>query len=320
MSVSLSSRVLDAYLDTLLTERRLAVNSVESYRRDLERLVEDLEQEGADLLSAARGDLAGHLRRLTRHGLSPRTVHRAASSLRGFYRYLVETGERSDDPSEDLVRPRTGRPLPKVLTAAQVESLLAAPDVSTPLGLRDRAMIEVLYATGLRVSELVGLEESHLHGLPRSESEKRELSGPGLMEVDFLLLSGKGGKERVVPLGEQGQRWLAEYRLQSRPLLLQSKSGARQRHPVIFVNHRGGAMTRQGFWKILKGHARSVDLPQVSPHVLRHSFATHLLEHGADLRAVQAMLGHSDIATTEIYTHVHQHRMRSLYDRFHPRA
>jgi integrase/recombinase XerD len=315
MSTSLSSRVLDAYLDTLLTERRLAVNSVESYRRDLERLVEDLEEEGTDLLSAERGDLAGHLRRLTRHGLSPRTVHRAASSLRGFYRYLVETGERKDDPSEDLVRPRTGRPLPKVLTGRQVEALLAAPDVSTPLGLRDRAMIEVLYATGLRVSELVGLEESHLHGLPgRGKNEQ------GLMEVDFLLLTGKGGKERVVPLGEQGERWLARYRVEARPRLLQSKRGGRKRHAVIFVNHRGDAMTRQGFWKILKGYARGVDLPQVSPHVLRHSFATHLLEHGADLRAVQAMLGHSDIATTEIYTHVHQHRMRSLYDRFHPRA
>ncbi|MCB1037590.1 MAG: tyrosine-type recombinase/integrase, partial [Acidobacteria bacterium] len=165
---------------------------------------------------------------------------------------------------------------------------------------------ELLYATGLRVSELVGLALENLRGI-REESGRKSL--------DFLLLSGKGGKERAVPVGEQAQDWLGRYLSQGRSQLV--KGG---RHSAVFLNHRGGVMTRQGFWKILKAYARSLDLPQVSPHVLRHSFATHLLEHGADLRAVQLMLGHSDIATTEIYTHIHQHRMRRLYDRFHPRA
>lgn len=304
--VSPARRVLGAYLDALLTERRLATNSVEGYRRDLERLWEDLESGGVDPLAAVRSDLAAHLRRLTRHGKSPRSVHRAASALSGFYRWLVETGERRDDPAGDLERPRTGRPLPKVLTRAQVEALLAAPDVAQPLGLRDRAMIELLYATGLRVSELVGLERGNLRGLG-ARGDQRKV-------VDFLLLTGKGGKERVVPVGEQAEAWLARYLAEVRPDLVG------RAHDVVFANHRGQPMTRQGFWKILKGYARHLDLPTVSPHVLRHSFATHLLEHGADLRAVQAMLGHSDIATTEIYTHIHQHRMRGLYDRFHPRA
>ena len=299
-------RLLGRYLDSLATERGLAENTVEAYRRDLERLAEDL----APRCSLAEADgeaLAGHLRRLTRHGLAPRTVSRAVSSLQGFYRFLVEVGVRGDDPSLHLVRPRLGRPLPKVLSEVQVKALLSAPDVETPLGLRDRAMIELLYATGLRVSELVGLELASLRGLA---AEDRDFA------VDFLQLVGKGDKERVVPVGEEAESWLGRWLGGGRPKLLRG-----ERHSKVFVNHHGRPLTRQGFWKNLRAYARALGFAdQVSPHVLRHSFATHLLEHGADLRAVQAMLGHADISTTEIYTHVHQHRMRNLYDRFHPRA
>ncbi len=301
------ARLLGRFLDSLRAERRLAENSVEGYRRDLERLSGDLrERAGVRLTAAGYTDLASHLRHLSRHGLSPRSVSRALSALRGFYQFLVKIGERRDDPSVNLVRPKLGRPLPKVLTEPQVEALLDAPDVTTPLGLRDKAMIELLYATGLRVSELVGLEFANLQGL-RQE---------GADEVDFLLLSGKGGKERVVPVGDTAQLWLTRYRQDARTRLV----SIGMRHSAVFVNARGKAMTRQGFWKILRGYALPLGLDQVSPHVLRHSFATHLLEHGADLRAVQTLLGHSDIATTEIYTHIHKHRLGSLYDKFHPRA
>ena len=302
-----ADRLLSRYLDSLSAERRLSENSVEGYRRDLERLAEELRLAGRNLATADYPALAEHLRTLSRHGLSPRSVSRALSALRGFYRYLVEIGLREDNPAVNLARPRVGRPLPKVLSEEQVEQLLAAPDVSATLGLRDRAMIELLYATGLRVSELMGLTFANLKGLREAEGSHQA--------VDFLLLSGKGNKERVVPVGEQAQAWLDRYLVESRPRLT-----LHQRHQAVFVNHRGQPMTRQGFWKILGGYARPLGLDQVSPHVLRHSFATHLLEHGADLRAVQMMLGHSDISTTEIYTHIHQHRMRSLYDRFHPRA
>ena len=303
---SLDQRLLRRYLDVLLTERRLAENSVAGYRRDLERLIKDLARQGTSLLTADRQALAAHLRALARQGLAPRSVNRAISAMRGFYQDLVETGDRKDNPAETLLRPKVGRPLPKVLTEAQVQSLLLAPDVEKPRGLRDRAMIELLYATGLRVSELIGLELGNLRGLDEKD---------GRRSLDFLLFTGKGGKERAVPVGDQAEAWLGRYLATARRSLLKGHL-----HDGIFVNYQGTPLTRMGFWKILKGHALSVGLSQVSPHVLRHSFATHLLEHGADLRAVQLMLGHSDISTTEIYTHIHQHRMRGLYDRFHPRA
>ncbi|MEM9293354.1 MAG: site-specific tyrosine recombinase [Acidobacteriota bacterium] len=322
-------RWIDRYLDHLASERRLAALTVEAYGRDLLRVGQQLVEQGADPLTVSRQQLADTVRSLSRQGLSPRSVHRAVSSLRGFYRFLVFVGQREDDPSQHLERPRAGRPLPKVLTEGQVEDLLAAPDVSADAGLRDRAMIEVLYATGLRVSELVALGFEQLRGIAeplrsadrdgasfQSQGPKAELSaGPRVPVVDYLVVTGKGSKERAVPLGESADLWLRRYLSTARPRFVRHL-----RHGTVFVNQRGRPLTRQGLWKILKGYARPLGLEQVSPHVLRHSFATHLLEYGADLRAVQAMLGHSDIATTEIYTHIHQHRMRSLYDRFHPRA
>lgn len=292
-------RRLDLWLDALAFERGLSPQTVSAYRSDLVRLGEWLErQQGKDLVTADPAAIAAHLRWLHGREISPRSVRRAMAAMHGFYRDLVEAGELRSDPVENLEAPRLFRRLPKVLSEEEVERLLAAPDVATPAGLRDRAMLELLYATGLRVSELVGLR------LPQID-----------LKGGFLLAFGKGSKERVVPVGEEAERSLARYLAELRPQL------AKGRHDAVFVNLRGAPMTRQGFWKILKAlGVRAGIVRPISPHVLRHSFATHLLEHGADLRAVQAMLGHSDIATTEIYTHIHQERLRGAYDRFHPRA
>jgi len=305
-------RVLGRYLEELSLERGLAVNSVDAYRRDLERLGRALDRAAAqgdrssgtgdgcgapDLLTADADTLAGHLRELRRAKLSPRSISRALSAIRGFYEHLVRSGERADNPAVNLLPPKLFRPLPKVLSEREVESILAAPDTAMPLGLRNRAMIELLYATGLRVSELVGLTLPQLR-----------------LHLGYLIAFGKGQKQRVVPVGEQAESWLGRYLAEARPAL------AVGRHQGVFVNRAGEPMTRQGFWKILGGYGRGAGIRDLSPHVLRHSFATHLLEHGADLRAVQMMLGHSDISTTQIYTHIHLQRLRTLYDRHHPRS
>lgn len=314
-------RVLDRYLEGLALERGLAKNSIDAYRRDLERLGRALDRAaaqsaraldrvaahssragtndagGPDLVSADAEALAAHLRELRRAKLSPRSISRALSSIRGFYEHLIAAGERTDNPAVNLLPPKLFRPLPKVLSEREVESLLAAPDVGTPLGVRNRAMIELLYATGLRVSELVGLTLPQLR-----------------LHQGYLVAFGKGQKQRVVPVGEAAEAWLNRYLADVRPAL------AVGRHQTVFVNRGGEPMTRQGFWKILGGYGREAGIRELSPHVLRHSFATHLLEHGADLRAVQAMLGHADVSTTQIYTHIHLQRLRTLYDRHHPRS
>ncbi len=349
-------RALRAYLDSLSAERGLSRNTIAAYRADLERLGAAMAPPAAGspgapaapatagrpagLLAADAAALAAHLRELRRQGLSPRSISRALSALRGFYAYAVASGMRADDPSTNLVAPKLWRTLPKVLSQSEVEALLAAPDPATPLGLRDRAMIELLYATGLRVSELVGLTLPQLRGVgaagaagvagagspgvpagPSSGAGGRRSgqaapAGPALREIDFLVAFGKGSKERIVPVGEEAAAWVLRYLREVRPSLT-----AGERHLAVFVNRAGTAMTRQGFWKILRGYSLKAGLRlALSPHVLRHSFATHLLEHGADLRAVQTMLGHADISTTQIYTHIHQQRLRSLYDRFHPRS
>jgi len=292
-------RVLDRYLESLAVERGLSRNTVDGYRNDLSRLGEALAKKGGrDLLAALPADLSAHMRDLQRQGLSPRSSARALSAIRGFYEHLVTAGERKDNPAVNLLPPKLWKPLPKVLSEDEVEALLAAPDVGTPLGLRDRAMLELLYATGLRVSELVGLTLPQLR-----------------LDVGFLIAFGKGSKERVVPVGEQAETWVKRYLGEVRPEL------ARGRHQAVFANKDGDPMSRVGFWMLIKKHGLKAGLrAEISPHVLRHSFATHLLEHGADLRAVQTMLGHADISTTQIYTHVHQQRLKSLYDRFHPRS
>lgn len=291
-----AARRIGAYLDALEVERGLAKNSVIAYRQDLARLLKDFSATGIDLLHADPPALQRHLRSLREQGLAARSVTRALATIRGFYAYLVDIKERKDDPAVHLVSPKLMRALPKVLSTEQVEALLAAPDLSKPLGIRDRAMLELLYASGLRVSELVGLELGQLR-----------------LDQGFLVAWGKGSKERIVPVGENAELWIRQYLSEVRGQLM------RGRHEVVFVNHRGGPMTRQGYWKNLKQYSLPLGLRDVSPHVLRHSFASHLMEHGADLRTVQMMLGHADISTTQIYTHIHQHRLKSLYDRFHPR-
>ncbi|MEE8525846.1 MAG: site-specific tyrosine recombinase XerD [Thermoanaerobaculia bacterium] len=296
-SPSVGSRVLSAYLDSLIAERGLASNTVDAYRRDLERLAADLVRAGIDLLEADAPALQGHVRRLRSSGLAPRSISRALASIRGFYAFLIEIGERADNPAVHLISPKNLRRLPKVLSEEQVEALLAAPDATTPLGIRDRAMLELLYAAGLRVSELVGLRLSQLR-----------------LDQGFLIAWGKGSKERIVPVGERAEAWVGRYLSAERPKMV------RGRCEEVFVNRRGRGMTRQNFWKRLREHGLTAGIAEVSPHVLRHSFASHLLEHGADLRAVQMMLGHADISTTQIYTHIHQHRLKTLYERFHPRA
>jgi integrase/recombinase XerD len=290
-------RVLERYLEALLLERGLAQQTVDSYERDLRRMGDWLEEDGLDPLAADQQALAGYLRQLRRAGLAPRSVGRALVAIRGFFAHLVEAGERSDNPALNLSPPRTWSTLPRVLSEEEVESLLAAPDLEKPLGLRDKAMLELLYATGMRVSELTGLTLPQLR-----------------LDAGFILVTGKGSKDRVVPVGDQAENWVARYLAEARPGL------AKGRHERVFVNSRGGPFSRQGFWKNLRNYGLGVGIPELSPHVLRHSFATHLLEHGADLRAVQMMLGHSDISTTQIYTHIHAQRLRSLYDRHHPRA
>ena len=296
-----SASVVDAYLTHLAVERRLAANSVESYARDLGLLAEFAAGLGRPIVSLTRADLEGFVRGLMSEGRSPRSVARAIACYRGFYRFLVVDGRLKWSPAGDLRPPRAWKTLPRYLAVEEVDRLLAQPDVATPRGVRDRALIELLYATGMRVSELIGLRPADVN-----------------LDASYLTCTGKGDKQRIVPVGDEATRWVRRYLRDGRPALLGKRTSAR-----LFVNARGGGrgLTRVGFWKILKGYARQADLKKsISPHMLRHSFATHLLERGADLRAIQMMLGHADLSTTQIYTHVLERRMRSIYDQFHPRA
>ena len=291
-------RLLPDYLAVLLVERGLAPNSVAAYRRDLEAFGRWLAAHGLEAEGCERAHLRRYLTDMRARGLAARSAARALAALRGLYRYMVERGTAPQDPTLDLESPKLMRSLPRFLTGEEVEALLRAPDVAATLGLRDRAMLETLYATGVRVSELVGLTAGQLR-----------------LDPGYVRVFGKGSKERIVPVGSEARRWLQRYLEDARPAL-DTRRGA-----ALFLTVRGAGMTRQAFWQLLKRHGRAAGITtHLSPHVLRHSFATHLLEHGADLRAVQAMLGHADISTTEIYTHITRERLRSLYDSKHPRA
>jgi len=291
--------MIDAYLDHLRVERRLADHTLESYARDLAALGAFAAGAGRSTESLDRAALELFVREQRDRGLSPRSVARLVAAVRGFYRFLVLDRHLERNPADDLRPPRAWPALPKFLSLDEVDILIAQPDVTTPLGLRDRAMIELLYATGLRVTELVSVRLADLH-----------------LAEHYLTCIGKGSKERLVPIGEQATDWIRTYQSTARKALLKGRAS-----PRLFVNARGGPLTRVGFWKILKQHGRKARLPRMlSPHVLRHSFATHLLERGADLRAIQLMLGHADLSTTQIYTHVLEARLRTVYDRFHPRA
>jgi integrase/recombinase XerD len=291
--------MVDAYLDHLRVERRLAAHTLESYGRDLAALAAYAAGAGRAVEALDRPALEQFVRQQMTRGLSPRSVARTVAAVRGFYRFLVLDQQLDGSPADDLHPPRAWPALPTFLSIEEVDTLIAQPDVSEPRGLRDRAMIELLYATGLRVTELVGVRLSDLH-----------------LDEHYLTCIGKGSKERLVPIGEQASEWVRKYQAGGRRHLLKHRAS-----PRLFLNARGGPLSRVGFWKILKEYGRRAGLPaSLSPHVLRHSFATHLLERGADLRAIQVMLGHADLSTTQIYTHVLEARLRTIYDRFHPRA
>ncbi|MBI3779896.1 MAG: site-specific tyrosine recombinase XerD [candidate division NC10 bacterium] len=293
-------QLIAEYLTYLAVERGLAENSLSAYRRDLQRTSGYLKQTGASSFSEVdRGLVARLLFWLREEGLAPRTVARHIASLRGLFRYLLAQGHVQEDPTAHLEASSPWARLPGVLSQDEVGRLLAAPPTGTHPGLRDKAMLELLYAAGLRVSELVTLRLSDVD-----------------LEVGYVRCQGKGSKERVVPLGAEAQKWVRLYLSSARPVLAKGQS-----NPALFLNRFGRPLTRQGFWKILRAHASAAGIDRrVTPHTLRHSFATHLLERGADLRAVQMMLGHADISTTQIYTHVSRAHLKAVYDRYHPRA
>lgn len=288
----------DGYLDELRAVRRLAANTLDSYGRDLESLLRFAVAQNRSLAGLSRDDLEAFVRELMEGGLSPRSVARHVACVRGLYRFLVREGQIAVNPADDLRAPRAWPALPRFLSQEEVDRLIEQPDVSTPLGLRDRTLMEVLYATGMRVSELVSMRPSDLN-----------------LRGGYVTCLGKGGKERLVPLGRPAVAWVERYLADGRPQLL-----AGRECEWLFVNARGQRLSRVGFWKILKKHGLHAQLPPgLSPHVVRHSFATHLLDRGADLRSIQSLLGHADLSTTQIYTHILEARLKAVYDEFHPR-
>jgi integrase/recombinase XerD len=296
--------VIETYLEHLRVERRLADHTLDSYSRDLRGLAEFAAGQGTVVEALDRRALEAFVRQQRTAGLSPRSVARSIAAVRGFYRFLVLDKQLAESPADDLRPPKAWPSLPKFLSLEEVDQLIAQPDVTTPLGLRDRAMFELLYATGMRVSELVKVRAIDLR-----------------LDEEYLTCLGKGSKERIIPIGEEAAKWVRRYQQEGRSRLRPERTGRAAASPRLFLNARGGSLSRVGFWKILKAHGRRAGIRgALSPHVLRHSFATHLLERGADLRAIQMMLGHADLSTTQIYTHVLEARLRNVYDRFHPRA
>ncbi|MDP2805866.1 MAG: site-specific tyrosine recombinase XerD [Gallionellaceae bacterium] len=292
--------LLDEFCDAIWLEDGLSRNTLESYRLDLMKFSDWLSPQGVSILAVTQADIQGFLAHLfTQQKAKASSTSRAISSLKRLFRYLLRQNKISTDPTLQIASPKLPRSLPKSLTEADVESLLNAPAVETLLGMRDRTMLEVLYATGLRVSELVNLTVAQVS-----------------LDMGVVRVMGKGSKERLVPLGEEALDWLQKYLKETRPLLLSGKLS-----DAMFVTQRGGPMTRQMFWYLIKRYAKKGGLDKpLSPHTLRHAFATHLLNHGADLRVVQLLLGHSDISTTQIYTHVARERLKALHAKHHPRG
>ena len=287
------------FLDAVWMERGLSQNTLAAYRADLTALARWLGERKVAVTRTSRNDLLAFIAWRVEAGARPRSTARQLSSFRRFFRYLVREGSLKEDPTAQIAMPKIGRSLPKSLTEDEVEALLAAPVASDPLGHRDRTMLEVLYATGLRVSELVNLKHNQVN-----------------LNQGVIRIVGKGNRERLIPLGEESVRWLAEFvRGPRAEILLERQTD------YLFPTRRGDRMTRQAFWHIIKRYARKAGVQkELSPHTLRHAFATHLLNHGADLRVVQMLLGHSDLSTTQIYTHVARERMKELHQQHHPRG
>lgn len=290
--------ILRIFLDYLSVEKGFSPNTILSYSLDLQKLFLFFREKNITYSKAEEEDLIKFVHHHSRAGLSPRSLARIVSSTRSFFRFLALDGHIARSPATNLSTPKLWMDLPKFLTEQEVERLLSQPDAEKPRGLRDKAMLELLYASGLRVTELVSLQLKDVN-----------------IAEGYVLCMGKGGKERIVPFGHSSQQALRAYLQKARPKL------KKRDDPSLFLSTRGRAFTRQGFWKMLKGYGREAGLEKkISPHVLRHSFATHLLERGADLRSVQLMLGHSQITTTQIYTHVSRKHLRKVYDKYHPRS
>lgn len=293
------NNLIHEFINYLSVERGLATNTLESYGRDLRQYYQYLGEDQVDLDAVSRSTIINYLMFLQKQGKATATIARRLAALKAFYQFLVREKRIKTDPTANLESPKLEKRLPRVLTVSEVERLLAQPDPSLPAGLRDRAMLELLYATGIRVSELVSLNVEDVN-----------------LETGYIRCTGKGSKERIVPLGSLAIKWVHEYLQGGRPKLVKDRE-----ETALFVNHHGNRLTRQGFWKIVKKYAEDARIDkEITPHTLRHSFATHLLENGADLRSVQEMLGHADISTTQIYTHVTKGRLKEVYARTHPRA
>ena len=294
-----SDPAVSRFLDAVWMERGLSANTLAAYRADLTALARWLTERAVPITRTSRADLQDFIAWRVHAGARPRSTARQLSSFRRFFRYLVRENEIREDPTAQIAMPKIGRSLPKSLSEEEVESLLGAPAVNDPLGNRDRTMLEVLYATGLRVSELVNLRHGQVN-----------------LNQGVIRVLGKGNRERLIPLGEEAVRWLIEFSRSSRgEILLERQTD------YLFPTRRGDRMTRQAFWHIIKRYARKAGIGRdLSPHTLRHAFATHLLNHGADLRVVQMLLGHSDLSTTQIYTHVARERMKELHQQHHPRG
>ena len=301
-AAELNASLLDSFSDALWLEDGLSRNTLESYRGDLEQFGAWLTKhrhKDNGLITATHSDLLAFIAYKFSARVKASTTCRELSSLKRFYRFLLREGKIQVDPSLDIDPPKLPRSLPASLTEADIEGLLAAPDIHVPLGLRDRAMLEVLYASGLRVSELVSLDSAQIS-----------------LNMGIIRVMGKGGKERLTPLGEEALEWVSRYVTGVRRVLLGERSSN-----ALFITSRGSAMTRQAFWYLIKRYARQAGIAKpLSPHTLRHAFATHLLNHGADLRVVQLLLGHADISTTQIYTHVARERLKRLHALHHPRG
>ena len=297
---SVNGQALEAFIDHLWIEYGLSKNTLNAYRADLVQLDAWLSHSGSHLLKAQRHDLLGFLSYKVSKGIKASSAARLLCSIRRFYRFQVRLNSLKVDPSAEIEFPKSARHLPEVLTEEDVEQLLLAPDIETAAGLRDRAMLELLYACGLRVSELVGLLLQQVN-----------------LRTGVIRVLGKGSKERLIPFGEEASDWIERYLQEARPELLKGSTES----PALFVSNRKTAMTRQTFWHLIKRHAAAAGIEKsLSPHTLRHAFATHLLNHGADLRVVQLLLGHSDLSTTQVYTHIARARLQALHKQHHPRG
>jgi integrase/recombinase XerD len=296
----MANDVIDRFIDNLWLEDGLSDNTLSAYRRDLEGFSTWLgKSSGPALEQAGREQIQQYLAHRVQQGASPRSAARLLSSLRRFFHYLIREGHREDDPTRDIDAPRIGRPLPESLSEGQVSDLINAPDISTARGLRDRTMLELLYSTGLRVTELVGLSLQQIN-----------------LKAGVIRVIGKGSKERILPVGEVAADWMEKYLTEARPDLITGLTS-----DVVFPGRAGKPLTRQAFWYAIKKYALSAGIStHLSPHTVRHAFATHLLNHGADLRVVQMLLGHSDLSTTQIYTHVARERLNKLHQQHHPRG